>query len=307
MLELRVLNGQLACHRIPLNDSPLLIGSDPRCALMLPELSVQAFHALLVLASDQSHILAIAGRPLLRYRKGEQDYFRVGTVWMVVADVDDIWSHSIDSEIEHGTYKLEKAAATQSLTTPLRKYLLSAILCMSMLWALTGTSHEQVAVKTHHVNISPRLPVALSTGLRDIAMEPQELSSREISNQHLQEEFKSRLESAGLLKRFSLQMGEDEWKLVGKLDDAEIKRFEPLFVSFIHEFSVRFPVSASIPAASTLLPFTIRQVVSGANARIVTGDGRQMAVGEIYAGFRLDAIRGTELTFSGKRSVVLHL
>ncbi|MCH8621977.1 hypothetical protein [Undibacterium sp. TS12] len=307
MLELRILNGQLGGHRMPLLDSPLLIGSDPRCDLVLTELSVQAFHALVIPASGQAHILAIADRPLLRQKRAAMEYFRVGMVWMVLADADETWNYPVDSEIEQAILLDELATTMPSSTRPFRQYVLSTVLCLSTLWAMASACHDQLVTGMHHVDMSPGLFGALPTASDHVAVISKESASREVSNLHLQEEFKSRLASAGLLNRFSLQMSETEWRLSATLDDTELRIFEPLFVRFIHEFSVRFPVSASIPAASTLLPFTIRQVVSGANACIVTGDGRQMAVGETYAGFRLDAIHGTELTFSGKRRVVLHL
>jgi type III secretion protein D len=52
-----------------------------------------------------------------------------------------------------------------------------------------------------------------------------------------------------------------------------------------------------------MLPFKIRQVISGVNASIVTQDGERMYIGDELKGVRLVTIDSSILTFAGKRKI----
>lgn len=126
-----------------------------------------------------------------------------------------------------------------------------------------------------------------------------------LTPEQLRQAFRSRLADADLTSRFKLTLSDSAWLMHAVLDDTETPRFERVLWDFLREHKLSFPVSAKIVSADTMLPFKIQQVVSGANASLVTQDGRRLRVGEQYRGVRLLAIKGNRLRFGGKRKFEL--
>jgi type III secretion protein D len=115
--------------------------------------------------------------------------------------------------------------------------------------------------------------------------------------------FRKRLADAELLNRFDLSLEARAWTMQAHLDDEETARFERILNSFIKEHHITFPVSAKAVTAEAMLPFRIGQVISGANASVVTQDGARLYVGDDYRGVRLVAIQPNRVTFFGKRKI----
>lgn len=127
--------------------------------------------------------------------------------------------------------------------------------------------------------------------------------TEEVSPMDLRKIFRKRLADAYLLPRFDLDLGDDTWNMQATLDDEEAARFERVLASFVKTYKVSFPINANIGSAENMLPFKIQQVISGANASIITKDGTRVYVGEQYLGYRLVAINGDQISFTGKRKV----
>lgn len=115
--------------------------------------------------------------------------------------------------------------------------------------------------------------------------------------------FRKRLADVDLLKSFDLNLQDNSWTMQAALDDEEAARFERTLASFVAQHKITFPVTAKVGNAEHMLPFKIRQVISGANASVVTLDGNRLYVGDEYQGTRLVAIKGSRLTFMGKRKI----
>lgn len=115
--------------------------------------------------------------------------------------------------------------------------------------------------------------------------------------------FRARLKDVDLLKRFELQLDEKNWVMHAELDDDEAARFERVLTQFIKTHNITFPVHAKVGSAEQMLPFKIRQVVSGSNASVITQDGTRLYIGDTYRGVRLVAINGSELRFDGARKI----
>lgn len=122
----------------------------------------------------------------------------------------------------------------------------------------------------------------------------------------LRKAFEKRLADADLLKRFDLTLDEKAWTMQANLDDEETARFERILKGFMDQHRIAFPVNARIVTAEAMLPFKIRQVISGANASVVTQEGQRLYVGEEYRGVRVVAIRDNHLTFAGKRKIEMN-
>lgn len=123
------------------------------------------------------------------------------------------------------------------------------------------------------------------------------------SQEELRAAFRKRLAEVDLLKAFDLNLRDNAWMMQAALDDEEASRFERTLATFVNQHKITFPITAKVGNAEHMLPFKIRQVVSGANASVITLDGNRLYVGDEYLGLRLVAIQGSRLTFMGKRKI----
>lgn len=128
-------------------------------------------------------------------------------------------------------------------------------------------------------------------------------ASSPYATEELKKAFRRRLTDSDLIKRFDMELGDREWTMRGNLDDEETARFERVLKGFITEHHITFPVNAKVVPAEGMLPFKISQLVTGANASIVTEDGDRIYVGDEFKGIRLVSINGNHLTFAGKRKI----
>lgn len=128
-------------------------------------------------------------------------------------------------------------------------------------------------------------------------------AERALTGEELRKAFRKRLADADLLKRFDLQLLNEHWTMQAALDDEEAARFERILTAFMKQHNITFPVHAKVGNSESMLPFKIRQVISGSNASVVTQEGDRLYVGEEYRGVRLVAIQGNQLTFAGKRKI----
>jgi type III secretion protein D len=124
-----------------------------------------------------------------------------------------------------------------------------------------------------------------------------------LTQEEMRKSFRKRLEDAQLLRQFDLSLDDDSWTMRASLDNDETKRFERILVGFMHENNITFPVNAKIVNSAGMLPFKIRQVITGPNAGIVTQDGERLYIGDEYRGIRMVAVRDNHLTFAGKRKI----
>ncbi|MES2075945.1 MAG: hypothetical protein V4462_10060, partial [Pseudomonadota bacterium] len=124
-----------------------------------------------------------------------------------------------------------------------------------------------------------------------------------LTGEALRGAFRKRLADADLLKRFDLDLQDQQWLMKAALDDEEADRFARILSGFVKQQRIDFHISAKIGSGESMLPFKIQQVISGANASLVTQDGERIYVGDEYQGVRLVAIQANQLSFSGKRKI----
>ena len=124
-----------------------------------------------------------------------------------------------------------------------------------------------------------------------------------ISQAQLRELFQGRLKEVDLLKRFNLDLRDNDWTMQAFLDDEEAARFDRILKAFVQTHHIKFPVHAKVGSAEAMLPFRIREVVTGSNASLVTQDGKRLYVGDELRGLRLVGIDGHQLQFDGERRI----
>lgn len=181
---------------------------------------------------------------------------------------------------------------------------LVTILSACAAYTMTSRSHGNSAPKTPDAR-SASSPAGSLPGTT--AAEPLRVQapkpSLQISQQELRETFRQRLKDVDLLKRFNLNLKDNAWTMQASLDDEEAGRFERILTAFIRTHNITFPVHAKVGSAEAMLPFRIREVVSGSNASVVTEDGNRLYIGDEYHGVRLAAIDGHQLRFEGERKI----
>jgi type III secretion protein D len=128
-------------------------------------------------------------------------------------------------------------------------------------------------------------------------------AERPLTGEELRKAFRKRLTDADLLKRFDLQLQNEHWTMQAVLDEEEAARFERILAGFMKQHNITFPVHAKVGNPEVMLPFKIRQVITGANASVVTQEGERLYIGDEYRGVRLVAVNGNHLTFGGKRKI----
>lgn len=136
-----------------------------------------------------------------------------------------------------------------------------------------------------------------------LAAVPAPKPSPKAGQAELREAFRARLKEVDLLKRFKLDLKDRDWTMQAFLDDEEAARFERILKAFIQTHDIKFPVNAKVGSAEVMLPFRIREVISGANASLVTQDGQRLYIGDEHRGVRLVAIDGRHLQFDGERKI----
>ncbi len=181
---------------------------------------------------------------------------------------------------------------------------LVTVLSACAAYTMTSRSKDDSTFKTPNV-----LGASSLAGARPgaAAMQPARAQAPKPSPQLLQmelrEAFRQRLKEVDLLKRFELHLKDNAWTMQAALDDDEAARFGRILATFVHAHNIKFPVHAKIGSAEAMLPFRIRQVVSGSNASVVTQDGNRLYVGDEYRGMRLVAVDGNNLRFEGERKI----
>ena len=320
MYELRIVNEGGDYLRFPLSDKAVSLGADVQCDVCLPGGTLSAFHALvhksnsgwrviyLNIAQAGTAVLENAGCAGLSKEYDCGAWVQLGKSYLTVCASNPHRNRLAPAILGKKTILVlsrAKEYLLRSFASPGRfsrsgwphlSLLFCCIAGMTAACAYSLNNFQPAKIKAAEQVISE--PVLLST---------KDSAAPTLAPEKLATVLASRLKEAGLLKRFTLQLQGQDWKMQATLDDEECQQFERLFVLFMREFKISFPVSARISGIDTLLPFKIRKVVSGENASLLTQDGVQLGVGDEYLGVQVIAIRSDKLVFSGKRRFVVRL
>ncbi|SFL97959.1 FHA domain-containing protein [Rugamonas rubra] len=187
--------------------------------------------------------------------------------------------------------------------------LLAAMLSCAAAYAITGKPEGSLASKQAAARARLDGPAAAgkpadkTVAAAFDAPHADAAAARPLTADELRAAFRKRLSDADLLKRFDLDLQERQWLMQAALDDEEADRFARILTAFVKQHHIGFHVSAKIGSGESMLPFKIKQVVSGANASVITQDGERVYVGDEYRGVRLVAIQANQLSFAGKRKI----
>ncbi len=112
-----------------------------------------------------------------------------------------------------------------------------------------------------------------------------------------------RLEDAEL-RRLDINTSGTTWQLSGDLNVEDEQRLSRVLGQFIRDYRPHVEIQAKILSAEELLPFEIKQLMSGQMASVVTTDDVRLFPGETHRGYTLAKIDGRRITFvGGKRTI----
>ena len=329
--ELRILNGLHRGASLPLDDQPQLIGAADDADVVLVDPGIEPRHAVLRLEADSWSLLGLDGAVRGAQDDAEADQpglapgdcARVGRIWLTVTTQDSPWqdppadppsmtalpdageptddempelaeplTEQADDEAEPVLAQPAPAAASRAQKPRRRSRIV-------MLPVVLGAGLVAAAGYAYSAR-SPE-PLRPSPALAAPAAKP--ALAQPPSPQALRAAFRQRLAEVDLLRRFDLTLEDRAWTMRAALDDEEAARFRRILAAFVAAHHIDFPVDVRIGGADTMLPFKVRQVISGANASIVTDDGQRLYPGDDYKGVRLVAINGNRISFNGTQPI----
>ena len=328
--ELRILNGLHRGASLPLDDQPQLIGAADEADVVLVDPGIAPRHAVLRLEADSWSLLALDGavRGALDDTEADQpglapgDCARVGRIWLTVTTADAPWedppadppamaalpgaAEAIEEEMPEADGPLDEepepilaepppaAAAAPRVEKPRRRRARIVMLPVVLGAGLVAAAGYAYSAR------SPE-PLRPSPALAAPASKPAVQAPP--SPQALREAFRQRLAEVDLLRRVELTLEDRAWTMRAALDEEEAARFRRILAAFVAAHHIDFPVDVRIGGSDTMLPFKVRQVISGANASIVTDDGQRLYPGDDYKGVRLVAINGNKISFNGAQPI----
>lgn len=336
MLELRILNGLHRGATLPLDAQAVNIGAGDAADVVMADHGIEDDHAQLaphgdgwllsssggaVYAADHSEALE-----LVELQAGE--CARVGDIWLCIDWQDAPWQPPpplpvpeprFDARAAADEAPAETAAATQdALDSPVppprprghwrRRGAGALVACVAAMlaataYALTTRAPLPAPVAPDVRTLDGAAPRSVPKPAGPAAAAAAAAAPVSLDAAALAALFRKRLTDAELINRFDLTLEPNDWSMQANLDDDEAARFERVLNGFIKEHNITFPVRAKAVTAEAMLPFRIGQVISGANAAVVTHDGARLYVGDDYRGVRLVAIAPSRVTFFGKRKI----
>ncbi|MEK8029970.1 EscD/YscD/HrpQ family type III secretion system periplasmic domain-containing protein [Ideonella sp. DXS29W] len=113
-----------------------------------------------------------------------------------------------------------------------------------------------------------------------------------------------RLEAADLFRRLDINTSGSPWVLSGDLNAEDEQRLARVVAQFTRDYKPRVEIQAKVLSAEELLPFDIKQLMSGQMASVVTTDDVRLFPGDTHRGYTLAKIDGRRITFvGGKRTI----
>ena len=315
-LELRILSGLHRGAALPLDGAPLELGAGEAADVVLADHGLAQRHARLVPATTGWRLEAVDGEVHEAVTAAAQlavdcppgGCARLGTVWICVSPVDAPWQAAPASVAEpapppkaqSGPVAPGAAAATPSRAAAatrrrhllLLPFLLVLFLCAATAYAFSARpTGAPSAPKGDVAAAAPATPATPATPAR--ALTPAGLRAA----------FERELDLAQMRDRFELRLDDDHWRMRADLGQEEQERFERMLARFVAAHRIGFPVDARIVPSAALLPFRVEQVLSGAQAGIVTDGGQRLFLGDEYRGMRLVSMKDGRLVFAGQRTI----
>ncbi len=324
MLELRILNGLHRGATLPLDAQAVNIGAGEAADVVMADHGIEDDHAHLAPHGD-GWLLSSSGGAVYAADHGDAQELvelqpgecaRVGDIWLCIDWQDAPWQPPPPLPAPEPQFDArepaDEAPAETPADTPVPPPRPRGHWRRRSAGVLVAAVAAMLAATAYALTTRPPLPAPVAPDVKPLAAPgpmPKTVAAAAaaapavIDAAALAALFRKRLTDAELINRFDLTLEPNDWSMQAHLDDDESARFERVLNAFIKEHNITFPVRAKAVTAEAMLPFRIGQVISGANAAVVTNDGARLYVGDDYRGVRLVAIAPSRVTFFGKRKI----
>ncbi len=108
-----------------------------------------------------------------------------------------------------------------------------------------------------------------------------------------------RLAFAGLAGKLQVVDKQPEFVLRGRLNEADMARWEKLLLGFTDEFGSLLPIRATVAVVQRKPPVNVQMIVGGAMPFVVTDNGQHIGRGGDANGHTLSVVRDNEVVFDG--------
>ncbi|MCH8621951.1 FHA domain-containing protein [Undibacterium sp. TS12] len=328
MLELRVYTGLHRGATIPLGDESLSLGSGEDADIVLVDPGISALHARLELQGGTWLLRSQEGKLYAEQEAQQQtevylepgDFACLEDVWIGLAWSGDGWQAApkkqqekavVHSDVSPGAADFSEDPIAKGGTKPrssrrIRRSatlaaVVAVVLSAAAAYAMTGRpAADQINTQTR-LQISPGLSPELEPASTQEQMEKHPESLAE-----LQMLLRKKLTEADLMKYVDLQLSPELWEVRADLNAEQGATLDRILEKFRQEHTLGIPINSHVVNTEQMLPFKIRQVISGKNASLVTEDGQRFFVGEEYRGIRLLGIEDNKISLLGKRKIEMN-
>jgi len=333
MYELRILSGLHRGATLPLGDESHLVGASEDADVVLVDDSIKTRHAMLsrtdagwVLSAEEGSLFGADSnlrQTLIDVMPG--DFVRLGDIWITIVRQDASWEAPppvpVDVVFDAASEDDDpsEAASPTSNMPPLatdqesgagrrlgRRMLAIPVMAMVVLSAAAAYALAPESLQEENLSkqaFDPMNGQMTPEKWSGKQADPAVGAGRTLTATELSAAFRKRLADAELLQYFDMTLNDKSWTMQANLNSERTARFERILQGFLREHQITFPVNAKLVSVEAMLPFKIHQVVTGANASVVTREGQRLYVGEEYRGVRVVAIQDNHLTFAGKRKI----
>lgn len=326
-LELRILSGLHRGAALPLDSTALELGAGEESDVVLADRGLARRHARLAPGMAGWRLEALDGEVYDAFAASAQPAVdcppgacaRLGQVWLCVSPAEAAWQAAPEPAPvpplppdtpppapAPGAAQAAAPGRPAAARAPSRRrrlvllpFGLVIVLCAATAYAFTARP-VGLALPDAAAGADMRDAPALDPGA---AADAPAVATRPLGPRALRAAFERELANAQMLERFELALEDEHWRMRADLGEEEQERFERMLARFVAAHGIAFPVDARIVPSAALLPFRIEQVLSGAQAGIVTDGGQRLFVGDEYRGTRLVSMQDGRLVFAGKRRI----
>lgn len=315
-LELRILSGLHRGAALPLIGEALELGGAEHCDVVLADRGLAQRHARLSPGMEGWRLDALDGEVCGEFDVEARESLvlapgaraRLGEVWVCLSAPDMPWQAAPEPAPVAPEAPEAPPLAPPTVETPPPPPRLRRRSSVKRLVLLPfGIVIVLCAATAYAFNARPETPpLGIDIPVKPAQALPVAAAAQEnaaLSGAALRAAFERELADGQMLERFELQLNDARWEMRADLDGEEKERFERILKRFIAAHGIGFPVDARIVPSGALLPFRIQQVLSGAQAGVVTEDGHRLFVGDEYRGTRLVSMKDGRLVFAGKRKI----
>lgn len=308
MVEVRILNGLKAGISFPLSETPLLVGGDQSCDILLLDKGTHASKCSIKTVSETCisfHV--IEGEFITKNNKKIQgindlklkEYVGIGGIWLQLAGSQDEWPDDLPSLCPK---KPNKRRIPVELAVVLSTISIASVANFYGFSYSTEEIEKQAQIQNMQQvpAIQQELLVNDESQIIDVEPETPEEDSHPV--EYYADIVKQMLDERELGK-LTVHIGDGQLELKGTANVKDHRVLERMAVRYEFEQPNGPILLDKTEKFAASFPLTVVSVVAGPFGHVVLDDGTRIRMGQEHNGYRLKAIRANEIEFQGAEVV----